>query len=194
MLKRQGPVILLLTALLCLPMLSTACGDDDGGGGSSSLTPEEEEVLYYTNYARTDPQGFAQEFLLNAYNSGSDNGAYDDLMGRDPVGPLEAHSGLTTAARKHAKDMAENCGLQHDSCDGTSWSDRLRQYYDGGTLAENAAMGYPTGQSVVIGWIIDSGVPSLGHRHNLLNGSYEHIGIGYYSSYWVQDFGAGGSD
>jgi hypothetical protein len=188
---KRRPILVSFLFLLLLPV--AAC--DDGGGGPGPMTAEEQEAFDYTNYARTDPQGFAQEFLYDAHQSGSDNGAYDDLMARQPVPALELSPGLFAAARAHSRDMDENCqNLQHDSCDGTSWSDRIRSYYDGGTIAENAAWGYPTGLDVVLGWIIDHNVPSLGHRINLLSGSYTHMGIGKAGSFWTQDFGAGGTN
>jgi hypothetical protein len=177
--------------LLVVGMAGWGCGGSGGGGGAAGLTEQEKDVLYYTNMARTDPQGFAEQYLADAHAGGTDNGAYDDLMSRDPVPALEIHEGLLAAARAHATDMAENCGLQHNSCDGTTFFDRVSSYYDGSIIGENAAMGYPDGLSVVIGWIIDQGIPSLGHRNNLLDGRFEHIGIGYDQSYWVQDFGAG---
>ena len=178
-------------AVLALLALSVAaCGDDDASG---DLTTEEAAVLEYTNYARTDPQGFAQEFLAELEQSGQDNGAYADLMARSPVPAVAIHAGLVRVAREHSRDMAENCGLQHDSCDGTTWDARIRSAYSGDAIGENAAMGYPTGLSVVIGWIVDEGVPSLGHRENLLSAGWEHMGIGLYGgSWWTQDFGAGG--
>ncbi len=187
--SKVNRVICRALTILILPLALYACGDS---GSSFKMSEEEEDVLYYTNYARTDPQGFAEEFLAAPYASSSDNGAYEDLMARDPVPALEPSEGLFRAARAHAKDMAENCGLQHDSCDGTTWSDRIRSYYDGGTIGENAAVGFHDAKSVVVGLIIDAGVPSLGHRKNIFNTSFEHIGIGKYGSYWVQDFGAGG--
>jgi len=183
--------------LLCLlPHLFLIAACDDGGGdnNNSPLTAEEQAAFDYTNFARTDPQGFAAQYLADLHASGSDNGAYDDLMGRSPVAALQLSPGLLAAARAHSRDLNENCQtLQHDSCDGTSWSDRIWSYYDGGTIAENAAWGFPTGLNVVIGWIVDHGVPSLGHRVNLLNGAYTQVGIGQAGTYWTQDFGAGGT-
>jgi uncharacterized protein YkwD len=35
-------------------------------------------------------------------------------------------------------------------------------------------------------------VASLGHRTNLLSATWEHMGVGYTSGYFTQDFGAGG--
>lgn len=188
--KRHG---MLVPFLLLLILGVTACDDDDGG--PAPLSAEEQAAFDYTNYARTDPQGFAEEHLLAAHQNGSDNGAYADLMARQPVPALQLSPGLLRAARAHSRDMNENCqNLQHDSCDGTSWSDRIWSYYDGGTIAENAAWGYPTGLDVVLGWIIDHNVPSLGHRKNLLSGSYSHVGIGLSGTFWTQDFGAGGTN
>jgi len=176
--------------LLLFPMfflfLGLAACDDDDDGGPAAMTAEEQEAFDYTNYARTDPQGFAQEFLFAAFQNGTDNGAYEDLMARQPVGALQISPGLLAAARAHSRDLDENCRtLQHDSCDGTSWSDRIWSYYDGGTIAENAAWGYQTGLDVVLGWIIDHNVPSLGHRINLLNGAYTQVGIGKAGTYWT---------
>jgi len=181
-----------VTLLVLFLVSIVAC--DDGGGRSSSVSAEEQAAVDLVNYARTDPQGFAEEYLLDAYNSGTDNGAYDDLMASDPVGPLTIHPDLMASADFHSDDMANNCHLMiHDSCDGTLWSDRISRYYSGTALAENIAQGFSTGESVVLAWIIDQGIASLGHRHNIMNGAYEHMGISQVGTYWTQDFGAGGN-
>lgn len=54
-------------------------------------------------------------------------------------------------------------------------------------VGENIAMGYPTAEAVMDGWM-----NSDGHRKNILNSDFTKIGIGVYSSggtlYWVQLF------
>ncbi|MBU1221634.1 CAP domain-containing protein [Myxococcota bacterium] len=163
----------------------TGCDDGDSG---VKLNEYEEDVFYFTNMARTDPSGYATEYLT----PGASNGAYEELSVMTPVAPLEIHEGLTFIAKQHSADLNNNCNkLQHESCDGTSFADRVRPYYSG-SIAENAAWNYPTGESVVKGWIEDFNIPSLGHRRNLLNGSYQHIGIGQSGPYVTQDFGGGG--
>jgi Cysteine-rich secretory protein family len=179
MLKKSLKFLILISFLLSL----SSCSDD----GSITLTDEEEEVLFYVNMARTTPDDYAQQFLAG----GGDNGAYAELMGMTPVGTINFNVNLTRAARAHSIDMNENCGMQHDSCDGTSWSVRIKSYYDGNGIAENIAAGYGTGFDVVKAWIIDANTPSLGHRINILNGNYIDIGIGKIGSYWTQDFGTG---
>lgn len=53
------------------------------------------------------------------------------------------------------------------------------------TAGENIAMGYPTPEAVVNGWMNSSG-----HRANILNASFTTIGVGYNSqrNCWVQMF------
>lgn len=53
------------------------------------------------------------------------------------------------------------------------------------TAGENIAKGYPTPEAVVNAWM-----NSPGHRANILNSSYTHIGVGYVKdgNYWTQVF------
>ena len=53
------------------------------------------------------------------------------------------------------------------------------------TAGENIARGYQTPVAVVNAWM-----SSPGHRANILNSTYTHIGVGYVSSgsYWTQIF------
>lgn len=53
------------------------------------------------------------------------------------------------------------------------------------SAGENIAMGYKTPNAVVKAWM-----NSQGHRENILNSSYTHIGIGYIANgnYWTQMF------
>ena len=50
---------------------------------------------------------------------------------------------------------------------------------------ENIAMGQKTAAEVVKGWM-----ESPGHRANIMNGNFTHIGIGYDANgnYWTQQF------
>jgi hypothetical protein len=190
---KLSPVFLMSLAFMFVISL-VACDDDSKSSDNNSnngfeLLQQEEDVLYYTNYVRTDPAGFAQEFLQNAYDNGNDNGAYEDLMSRTPCDEVVLHEDLMAAADAHSNDMADNCGMQHDSCDGTSFSDRLWSYFSGSSIGENIAWGYTDGLEVVKAWIIDHGIPNLGHRENILECSWQYMGISYVDTYWTQDFG-----
>jgi uncharacterized protein YkwD len=107
--------------------------------------------------------------------------------------PLKRTAELDAAARYHAVDMYQDNYIEHDTYDRVSgklvwicsWDTRLGLYYSGSSwIAENAAMGYTTPQSVVTGWM-----GSEGHKANILNPNLHEIGVGFDQNYWVQDFG-----
>nr|WP_225311728.1 CAP domain-containing protein [Microbispora cellulosiformans] len=102
-------------------------------------------------------------------------------------GPLKHDARLRTAAYGHSADMSAQKYFDHTSKDGRSFADRIKAAgYSFRAAAENIAMGYPSAQAVVQGWMNSSG-----HRQNILNCTYTDIGVGYAASgnYWTQDFG-----
>ena len=108
---------------------------------------------------------------------------------------------LDQAADKYANRMATGDFFSHTDPNGSTPFTRMRaEGYQYTTAGENIAAGYATPESVVQGWI-----NSPGHRANILNANYKHMGIGYaylandtgsvnYRHYWVQTFGAGDSN
>ena len=108
--------------------------------------------------------------------------------------PLKRVELLDQASRYHAADMYQDNYFAHDSYDrqGSNlfkvcgWSTRINNFYtDWNTLGENIARGYPSPQSVMVGWM-----GSSGHRDNILNEGFTEIGVGYFTgNHWVQDFG-----
>ena len=111
------------------------------------------------------------------------------------VGPLSGCATLERAAQDHSVDQAARRTMSHVGGDGSTLSTRVqRAGYIGWTgIAENVAVGYGSVGAVMTGWMNSSG-----HRANLLNSSYVHIGVGQAADgsgtlYWTQDFGRGGS-
>ena len=110
--------------------------------------------------------------------------------------PLQQDDRLMRAAQRHADDMARNDFTSHTGSDGSSGGDRLtREGYRWSRWGENIAWGYTSPEAVVQAWM-----DSAGHRANILNCNFQHIGVGYtyldpdpgavrYKHYWVQDFG-----
>ena len=104
------------------------------------------------------------------------------------LGPLSCDPDMTRAARLHSQDMCDRGYFSHNSLDGRSPFDRMR---DEGvtfrTAGENIAAGQPTASSVHQSWM-----NSTGHRANILNGSFGRIGVGYApcggSPRWTQNF------
>jgi uncharacterized protein YkwD len=133
----------------------------DGGGGGSG--DEYARVLELTNQERA----------------------------RNGVPALTAQAALAAAAQGHAVWMASTGNFSHTGEGGSSVAQRAqRAGYSSTYVGENIAMGYPTPEAVVQGWM-----DSPGHRANMLNRNYRHLGIGIKRDgggrpYWVQNFGS----
>jgi hypothetical protein len=101
------------------------------------------------------------------------------------LAPLCLNSMLSAAAYAHSADMSAQNYFDHIGLNGsTPWDRIAASGYQGGTMAENIAMGYPSAASVVQGWI-----DSPGHNANLLNPNVTEMGLGRYGDYWTQTFG-----
>jgi len=112
-----------------------------------------------------------------------------------PAGPLEMDEVIRVAARLHSQDMGAQDYFEHDSLDGRTFADRMRDAGFGGPSpwGENIAAGQRTAEDVVRGWM-----NSPGHCRNIMNASYNVIGIGYaeddsstFGTFWTQDFAGG---
>lgn len=99
---------------------------------------------------------------------------------------LQTDDKLMAAAREKSQDMQSKQYFSHTSPTFGSPFDRMKAlgitYKSAG---ENIAQGQRTPQEVVQAWM-----DSPGHRANILNANYTHIGVGYVKSgnYWTQQF------
>ena len=109
--------------------------------------------------------------------------------------PLDMDVRLSEAAQLHSDDMGVNGYFSHTSQDGTTFDQRIvaAGYTPWYALGENIAAGQNTPE-----WVMDAWMNSPGHRANILNPDFDHIGIGYvyvpgspWGHYWTQDFGRG---
>jgi uncharacterized protein YkwD len=97
---------------------------------------------------------------------------------------------LGAVAQGHSADMAAHGYFSHNSQDGHSPFERMKDAgYAFRVAGENIAAGQRTPADVVTGWM-----NSQGHRANILNCSFTELGVGYatggsYGTYWTQDFG-----
>ncbi|QDI92457.1 hypothetical protein EPH95_15680 [Salicibibacter halophilus] len=103
--------------------------------------------------------------------------------------PLEADSEVSDVARVKSEDMRDNDYFSHDSPTYGSPFDMMDEYgLDYMGAGENIAAGQTSPEQVVEGWM-----DSDGHRANILNEDYTHIGVGHaeggsYGEYWTQMF------
>lgn len=140
-----------------LMAVGTGCASDVGG---ASCSPAESEVCQV--FAIVNDERSAQG--LEPY-------AWDD--------------NLALAAQRHAEDMVDQDYFSHDSLDGRSFSDRIRETdYDASPRGENIAAGQQTPVAVMEAWM-----NSDGHRRNILAEGSNEIGVGLEGRHWVQVFG-----
>lgn len=93
---------------------------------------------------------------------------------------------LSRVARYKSQDMKDNNYFSHTSPVYGSPFEMMKNFgISYRSAAENIAKGQSTPQAVVNAWMNSSG-----HRANILNASYTHIGVGYVKSgnYWTQMF------
>ena len=102
------------------------------------------------------------------------------------VGELIYDWELCRVARIKSQDMKDIGYFSHTSPTYGSPFEMMKSFgISYRTAGENIAKGYPTPKAVVDAWM-----NSPGHRANILNSSYTHIGVGYVASgnYWTQMF------
>jgi uncharacterized protein YkwD len=155
-----------------------ACGNSCASGqkceeGQCRTLSQIEKVIKETNDVRA---------------MGYDCGKYGT---KPSVGPVEGNAELHEAAQMHAERMAELNFFAHDDPhDGSDFVERIgRTDYSARPGGENIAKGQDTAAQVVKGW-----AESDGHCKNMLNGTFNEMGVGYTVSqqgveYWVQVFG-----
>ncbi|CAG9621702.1 CAP domain-containing protein [Sutcliffiella rhizosphaerae] len=102
------------------------------------------------------------------------------------LSPLKLDTELSKVAKEKSKDMQKNKYFSHNSPTYGSPFDMMKQYgINYRTAGENIAQGQRSPEEVVNAWM-----NSEGHRANIMNGNYTHIGVGHVEqgNYWTQMF------
>lgn len=171
---------------------------DENAGKPDYMTVTELEVIMEINLLRSDPAGYARKYLepFRKYY----HGKLLRLPGRNPIATKEGVAaleecilelenssptpvlspckGLALAARDLAQDQGSTETTGHTGNDGSDMSTRIERYgrWDG-YVAENISYGFNEARHIVIALLIDDNVPSRGHRKNLLDNSFNHVGV-----------------
>jgi uncharacterized protein YkwD len=161
----------------------------DTARNASYLTEAEKDVIFEMNKLRSDPARYANEYLvpMRGRFSGliySEPGQIDlrteegvraldeciaELGRTEPVPPMYPSRGLWQAARDHAADQGRTGQTGHTGSDGSTMQDRMNRYGKWDiTCGENISYGCDSGRKIVVQLVVDDGVPSRGHRKNLL--------------------------
>lgn len=138
----------------------------------------------------TGSTGQAQEDINDTKNNNSS--AFEqqvlDLVNQERsktgLSSLSRNEELSNMAMVKAQDMYNNNYFDHNSPTHGSPFDMMKEFgitYN--SAGENIAKGQTTPTQVMNDWM-----NSPGHKANILNNSYTHIGIAYYNNTWVQEF------
>ena len=95
--------------------------------------------------------------------------------------PLGGAGAISEVALEHSQYMESVGAISHDNFHDRATD--LMGRIDASRVGENVAVGYPTPEAFVEGWMA-----SEGHRENILNPSFHRTGIGYFESYVTQIF------
>jgi uncharacterized protein YkwD len=160
-----------------------ACMQQCGGNGGPYVGELDQSAW------SSDWEDFEADVLERTNAARAKGGCCGDEGCFPPSDPLALDERLRSAARSHAFDMGEQDYFDHESKDGRSPFDRMREAgFRGCTMGENIASGQPTPASVMDGWL-----NSPGHCAHILQPRFKRIGIGFYEAGsdpdWVQNFG-----
>ena len=102
------------------------------------------------------------------------------------LAPLELDVELSKVAKDKSKDMQQNNYFSHNSPTHGSPFDMMKKYgIQYNAAGENIAQGQQSPEEVVNAWM-----NSEGHRANIMNENFTHIGVGHVEegNYWTQMF------
>ncbi|NII81604.1 MULTISPECIES: CAP domain-containing protein [unclassified Pedobacter] len=165
---------------------------------ASYLSNEEKNIVMYMNLIRIDGEKFYYTFLedyINNYNAKvrkyrnynelritRNNSYYTSLLkhlrGIKNLQMFYPDDKLTSLSRSHAQDLNRNNLDTHESSNGDKFSKRLSRYFPNKAMSENIDFGYSNSLDIVCHLLLDCGVPSLGHRFNLLDQKYKLNTVG----------------
>jgi len=180
-------------------LLSTGCEINSKSLGAPTKGISSQTATHTEHQQNKNINKWIDEMLAQVNKVRNENGA----------GELSLCKTLMTTAQSYADLMLQTQHYDHTGPDGSSPSDRALEggynwqnptetnpsglNYQG--VAENIAKGYQTVSMVMEGWI-----NSPGHFRNLIASDAIHLGVGLAmnlnsdsETYWVQNFGFGGT-
>ncbi|HEX4957555.1 MAG TPA: CAP domain-containing protein [Lacibacter sp.] len=153
------------------------------------LNKDEQMLFYWTNVMRKNPLLFyndvVKEFIRQfpEANKPELKSLERDIQKiKAPLPFLLPDANLVQMSWAHAQDLAKRNGIiSHKSSSGKDFIQRLKETGTFRCGAENIFIGNPNPLEALITLLIDYGVPDKGHRVNLLDPTFERMGVGFSS-------------
>ena len=168
-----------------LPETETPEQDNDGITETPDAEKPEQDNDITVETPKQDNDNTVEESVLNEYEKEVIR-IVNEIRVSNGLQPFETDEELSRVARIKSQDMKDNNYFSHTSPVYGSPFDMMKQFgISYKSAGENIARGQATPQAVVDGWMNSSG-----HRANILNASYNRIGVGYVAdgNYWTQMF------
>lgn len=189
--------LLFVFYISALQAISPACSQRRGTDVVIKSSTLEKEIFQELNLARQNPQKYAtfleqekpyyvgnfikrhgEPTIITKEGVSAVDEAIRFLKKAKPVARLEYSAGMSRAAMDHVQDQGRRGTLGHRGSDGSEPAERVNRYGEWRwTVGENISYGSDAARDIVMGLIVDDGVPSRGHRDNIFNPKYRIIGI-----------------
>ena len=143
----------------------------------------EDRILAELNFARTNPSGYADVIAerLSTYRGKEGKRAIREciavLRRAEPRPPLTASPHVARAARDHVRDQSRSGRTGHRGSDGSTPFSRIDRYVTTNGAGENIQYGLYDPRDIIVELLIDDGIAGRGHRVNILDPNFVHIGI-----------------
>ena len=164
------------------------------GANATYMNAQEKEMLKEINFARCYPKIYAK-VIANYLIKEGNNLSFDDFIaGQEiveelnnmaPQNKLLPDERLYKSAKIHGQDMAKRGYSGHTGSNNSSPFDRIRKVLgDAYIQGQENIVGGCSPSNSVIHLLIDGGIGSRGHRYNIINPEWTHVGC-----YWVRQVG-----
>jgi uncharacterized protein YkwD len=149
---------------------------------AASAADSAAEVLAEMNFARTQPQAYAQIVAQSARRGREGDRSIKEavrfLQKARPLPPLIDSGGLRASALAHVLDSGSRGTRGHQGSDGSHTWDRIERYGRwSGLVGENILYGVASPRDAVVALIVDDGVRGRKHRENIFRKNFRLVGI-----------------
>lgn len=185
--------------------LSQSTRPESGKEAIEYMSADERKMLDEINMLRANPSGYIpyiEDYIRDMQEFGELGNSIEtakELIGHlrntpelNPLSPMEC---LYRVAQKHANDQKPTGDINHQGTDGSWPWDRITNSCEGIQDGnENIVAGPEDVRKLVIILLVDDGIPSRGHRGNLLNPDWKYVScleignVGAMPNYWLQMF------